>query len=396
MRSRLQTSFTYSFRYSFTYSFASRTFALSLLLLLALGLLSACSTSGGERVLEAYLSSNEDQLDQPASVDTEPVRFEVEPGTPARVIGQNLQRAGLIKDELLFEAYVRLNGLTARMEAGTFILSPSMTMLEIVDALQQARADSLTITLPEGWRVEQVADFLLESEIYSDTTTLTGIAEAYRQQALSGDLTGLDVERYPFLQERPAGASLEGYLFPDTYDIPAEVGTHLDLISRQLDNFAARVVPLYETAVAEGATTMSLFEVLTIASIVEREAVVGSERGAIAAVYLNRLEIGMRLEADPTVQYAMGYQAEADQWWKTPVFLEEYSSVISPYNTYLNPGMPPGPIAAPGIESIQAVLNPDEHDYIYFVATPGGTGGHVFAETWDEHVLNVQRYQSGQ
>jgi len=96
------------------------------------------------------------------------------------------------------------------------------------------------------------------------------------------------------------------------------------------------------------------------------------------------------------VQYAMGYQPAANQWWKTPVFLEEYSRVDSPYNTYLYPGIPPGPIASPGLGSIRAVLYPEEHNYVFFVATPDGSGAHVFAETWDEHVQNVRRYQQGQ
>lgn len=366
-------------------------FVCSILLLMATAV-TACSTSGGERVLQAYLSSNQDALHRPTSVDNTPVRFTIEPGTPARTIGRNLQNEGLIQDDMLFEAYVRINGLTGRMEAGTFILNPSMTLIEIVDALQHARAASITVTIPEGWRIEQVADFLAEAEVFSNPAH----AQAYQDQALSGNLEGLDVSRYPFLQDRPAGTSLEGYLFPDTYELPVDGATHLDLLSRQLDNFGARIVPIYEQAVAQGVTDMDLFSVLIIASIVEREAVFGTERGAIAGVYLNRLQIGMRLEADPTVQYAMGYQPDRDQWWKTPVFLEEYSAVDSPYNTYLYGGMPPGPIAAPGIDSIRGVLYPEEHNFIYFVAAPGGTGGHVFAETWDEHLVNVRRYQTGQ
>jgi UPF0755 protein len=139
-----------------------------------------------------------------------------------------------------------------------------------------------------------------------------------------------------------------------------------------------------------------LYTVLTVASIVEREAVIPAERPDIAGVYLNRIAQGIRLEADPTVQYAMGYQEATGQWWKTPVFLEEYSSVISPYNTYLNDGLPPGPIASPGLSSIEAVLHPGQHDYIYFVATADGTGAHVFASTFEEHAENVRRYQSGQ
>jgi UPF0755 protein len=113
----------------------------------------------------------------------------------------------------------------------------------------------------------------------------------------------------------------------------------------------------------------------------------------IARVYLNRLESGMKLDADPTVQYAMGYQQDSGQWWKTPVSLEEYAGVVSPYNTYLNAGLPPGPIASPGLESIEAVLAPAEHDFIYFVALPDGSGRHAFSRTLEEHIENVRRYQ---
>jgi UPF0755 protein len=352
----------------------------------------ACSTAG-ERVLETYLSTNEELLTQPASVDSRPVRFVVEPGTPARAIGQQLRNAGLITDDLLFEAYVRVNGLAAELEAGTFILSPDMTMLEIVEILQQAEATSVTVTIPEGWRLEQVAEYLAQAEIF---TNAEEDASAYQSQAMTGDLAGLDVAAYPFLQERPAGTGLEGYLFPDTYEIPAAGALPTDVLARQLDTFAQRVIPLYEQAVMSGTTEMDLYSVLTLASIVEREAVVPEERPAIAGVYLNRLANGIALEADPTVQYAMGYQAETGQWWKTPVFLEEYSSVVSPYNTYLNAGLPPGPIASPGLSSIQAVLAPEVHDYLYFVAIPDGTGRHVFAETFEEHVANVQEYQTSQ
>jgi UPF0755 protein len=365
-------------------------FALMALVMLACSV--PTSFPNSDNVLEAYLDSNAEALEAPASVDSRPVRFVVEPGTPARAIGKNLVEAGLITDDLLFEAYVRLNGLTSRLEAGTFVLAPSMTMLEIIEALQHARAASVSVTIPEGWRLEQVADYLVQAALFGEESDS---AARYREQALEGDLTDLDPGKYPFLQERPAGMSLEGYLFPATYELPAEGANAEDLLRRQLDAFADRVVPAYEAALEAGTTDLSLYEVLIIASIVEREAVVASERPAIAGVYLNRLAIGMRLEADPTVQYAMGFQPQSGQWWKTPVFLEEYSGIISPYNTYLNEGIPPGPIASPGLSSIQAVLEPEEHDYIYFVATPDGTGRHIFARTWEEHVENVRRYQAG-
>jgi UPF0755 protein len=335
-----------------------------------------------------YLANNQEALYVPYQNDERPVRFDVEPGTPARAIATNLREAGLIGDTRLFEAYVRANNIAQRLEAGTYLLSPSMTMVEIVEALQNSRAQGIAVTIPEGWRLEQTADYLSEAEVVD--------GDEYRSMALSGELGDLDTSRFEFLNTRPAGASLEGYLFPDTYELPAAGATASDLLNRQLSNFAAQVVPLYEEAVTSGSTDLDLYAVLVVASIVEREAVVPDERPAIAGVYLNRLAIGMRLEADPTVQYAMGYQPAANQWWKTPVFLEEYSRVDSPYNTYLYPGIPPGPIASPGLGSIRAVLYPEEHNYIFFVATPDGTGAHIFAETWDEHVQNVRRYQQGQ
>jgi UPF0755 protein len=335
-----------------------------------------------------YLANNREALHAPYRDDDRPVRFEVAPGTPARTIAANLREAGLIGDPRLFEAYVRANGIAQRLEAGVYVLSPSMPMVEIVEALQNSRAQGIAVTIPEGWRLEQTADYLNQSQVVD--------GDEYREMALSGELTGIDTSRFEFLNTRPAGASLEGYLFPDTYELPPMGATAADLLNRQLTNFANQVVPLYEEAVASGSTDLDLYAVLVLASIVERESVVPEERPAIAGVYLNRLAIGMKLDADPTVQYAMGYQPETGQWWKTPVFLEEYSSVDSPYNTYIYPGIPPGPIANPGLGSIRAVLYPEEHNYIFFVATPDGSGAHIFAETWDEHVQNVRRYQQGQ
>ncbi len=361
------------------------------LLLFSLPFLLLFLSGCGDITQRVYLQGRTAEINQAVSEENTPVRFVVESGTPARLIGQNLARAGLITDARLFEAYVRVNGLATQLEAGTFILSPAMTLAEIVVALQAAEAAAVMITIPEGWRLEQVGDYLAAAAVFSDTTELA----LYRSQTVAGTLTTLDSRAYPFLQERPPGTSLEGYLFPDTYELPATLATADDLLRRQLETFAARVVPRYAEAVRTNATTLSLYEVLTVASIVEREAVIAAERPAIAGVYLNRLANNIRLEADPTVQYAMGYQPATNQWWKTPVFLSEYSGVDSPYNTYLYPGLPPGPIASPGLSSIEAVLYPESHSYLYFVALPDGSGAHVFSETFEEHSENVRRYLGG-
>lgn len=365
-------------------------------LLLALALLAGCGGAGG-LMQGSYLKEHEAELTIPADVDGEPVRFEVAPGTPAQVIGANLAKAGIIRDEQLFEAYVRVNELHTRLEAGTFVLSPAMTLVEIVEELQNALAAGVVVLIPEGWRLEQTADYLTRANVFSDTVdSRSAQSELYRSVGLSGDLSLLPGAEFPFLEQRPDGASLEGYLFPDTYELDKETPLAAELLAAQLRNFAARVLPLYDAALAAGSTALSLHEVITLASVVEREAVVAAERPTIAGVYLNRMKNGIRLEADPTVQYAMGYQPAADQWWKTPVTLEEYAAVLSPYNTYLNSGLPPGPIASPGLSSIQAVLQPEAHDYLYFVALPDESGAHLFAQTFDEHLVNVQRYRSGQ
>ena len=365
--------------------FLNRRRSIGITALLALLVLAGCARLG-EPGMRMYLNQHSAEVDQPASSYSRPVRFTIEPGMAARTISKELQRFGLIKDPELFEAYVRLNSLDAKIQAGTYVLDPSMSMREVVEAIQHAESESVSVTILEGWRFEQTADYLTKAGVLSDPAK----GEAYRSLAASA--ATIEPDRYPFLLERPQGATLEGYLFPDTYKIPATNATAVDVLTRQLDTFAERVVPLYEEARAKGTTDLSLHQVLTLASIVEREAVVREERPTIAGVYLNRLADGMKLDADPTVQYAMGYQPASGQWWKTPVTLDEYSTVNSPYNTYLNAGLPPGPIAAPGLSSIQAVLNPEKHNYLYFVAMPDGSGRHVFAQTYEEQLQNVAKY----
>lgn len=360
------------------------------ILVLISGLLAACS---GDAVSAAYLEANRARLEQPADPAGVPQLFVVQPGATARGIAEDLAGAGLVNDARLFEAYVRVNGLAPRLQAGSYQLSPGMTIPEIADVLQHAVAPEIVVRVGEGWRLEQTADALAAN-------TRLNAAE-YRQRGLTGDLSGLDATKYAFLALRPAGASLEGFLYPDTYRLPAEDTTVLDLLARQLDSFGEKVMPAWQAAAtapqwsAAGGASLTLHQVLTLASIVEREAAVDDERPLIARVYLNRLARGMKLQADPTVQYALGFQPDTGRWWKVPMYLEEYDAVESPYNTYKVTGLPPGPICSPSLKSIQAVLAPAEHEYLYFVAEPGGTGRHAFARTYEEHLENVQKYRQG-
>jgi UPF0755 protein len=192
------------------------------------------------------------------------------------------------------------------------------------------------------------------------------------------------------LQGRPAGASLEGYLFPDTYYFDPHVTSH-DIIDRLLRTFDQRFSADLRDAAQK--QNLTVHQAVTLASIVEREAQVPDERPLIAAVYLNRLRLGMPLQADPTVQYALAADPQSVAkygWWKRDLTLDDLH-FKSPFNTYQNPGLPPGPIANPGLASIRAVANPANVKYLYFVAK--GDGSHAFAETLDEHNRNVQKYQ---
>ena len=321
-----------------------------------------------------YLWLHADQLNTPASEDDTPVTFSVQPGESPSSIGERLEEMGLVPSARLFYAYVRYYGLGSRLEAGDYQLRRNMTIPEIAEALQYGRIKEIEVTIPEGWRMEQTAQYLQQQGIMS--------ADAFLAAARSGVWD----DKYEFLKDKPPDASLEGYLFPDTYRLPVPA-TPEDLITRMLDNFSAKVSPeMRQRAVEMGFT---LYEVITLASIVEREAVVPEERSIIAGVYLNRLRKGMYLQADPTVQYAKGYDPATGRWWPS-MTIEEMSTVQSPYNTFLHPGLPPGPICSPGLESIKAVLYPTETDYLFFFSR--GDGSHIFAKTYEEHLKNQELY----
>jgi UPF0755 protein len=325
--------------------------------------------------LSLYLQSRADEINEPISEDPSSVTFIVETGETAVGIAERLEGLQLITDATLFRRFLQYHGLDASLEAGEYQLRRNMTMREIAEALQHSRTVEVIITIPEGWRAEQVADLLTAENIMDGSVFLAAVRQG-------------DVVDHALLVDRPPGATLEGYLFPETYRLPAQA-TPEDLLTRMLDTMQARLPIGWEgMASAQGLT---LYKVLTLAAIVEREAVVPEERPLIANVYLNRIQQGMYLNADPTVQYAMGYQPETGQWWKTPVTLEEYENVNSPFNTYLYPGLPPGPIASPGASSIMAVLQPAQTSYLYFLGR--GDGSHIFAETYEEHQRNLQIYQ---
>jgi len=331
-------------------------------------------------LLGMYLRISSARLEAPAGTDAGYAPFFVEPGETATTIANRLQEQGLILDSQLFRLYMRYTGLDAQLEAGQFELSPNMTMIEIAEQLLRARAEEVVVTIPEGMRIEEIAEMLTAQGVLD--------GERFLELAQSSDTLAAGLGDYAFLGSLPPNATLEGFLFPDTYRLPVPAQPE-DLLRRMLSNLDYQVTP--EMRQVAGEMGRSLYDVVILASIIEREAVLAEEHPIIASVYLNRLSKGMLMRADPTVQYAMGYQPLREQWWKTPVLLEEYSAVDSPYNTYLYADLPPGPICSPGLTAIEASIHPAETEYLYFMAT--GDGGHAFALTWEEHEANVERYQ---
>jgi len=325
--------------------------------------------------LSVYLNFRASDLTTPAGTNTDPITFTIESGEGLNSIGNRLQSAKLVKDPDLFKRYLQYNGLDAGIEAGNFVLNQAMTIPQIGKVLQEGRIEELTVTIPEGKRIEEVAEIAASQAPISATEFLKLAQNPIPWKA-----------QYPFLNDLPADATLEGYLFPDTYRLPKDKVSAKDLINRMLSNFDKKVTPQMRADVQAAGRT--LWDVIRLASIVEREAAVAGERPRIAGVYLNRLSDGVALDADPTIQYALGQSRSPGTWWFIGLTQDDYHSVVSPYNTYLNPGLPPGPIANPGLSSIEAAIHPEKHDYYYFRASCAQDGTHRFARTLEEQAAN--------
>ena len=323
----------------------------------------------------------------------ERITFQVTPDDSPETVAARLADEDLIQSEFFFTNRLRLTG--ANLLPGEYTLEYGMSVAditsEITDSTPEEEAAAGTedeggdeevttsqVTIIENLRLEQIA--LLYEE-----AGLEGGAEAF-MEATRQDYS----DSFPFLAELPEGASLEGYLFPETYTVSSDL-TAEDAVFQMLTIFGERFTQeLRDRATAMGLTT---HQVVTLASIVEREAAVAEERPTIAAVYLNRLEAGMTLGADPTVQYVIGNESE---WW--PVLEPgdpDLPEAQSPYNTYVNEGLPPGPICNPSYPSMFAVLEPAPVDYLYFVAKNDGSGEHAFALTLEEQTANIELYLNG-
>jgi UPF0755 protein len=258
-------------------------------------------------------------------------------------------------------------------KAGSYEFSPSQPLPAIAEKIWKGEVVQRSFTIPEGWSLRQMARYFEEKGFFPAEEFLAAASQINRDQ-------------YPWL---PADIpNLEGFLYPDTYKISGDSITPSAIVQQMLNSFEQVALPVYQEV--RNQTSLSLKQWVTLASIVEKEAVVPNERSLIAGVFTSRLSKGMRLESDPTVEYALGIRQTADQ----PLTFAQVK-IPSPYNTYLNPGLPPAPIASPGLASLKATLDPEKTDYLYFVARYDGT--HVFSRTLEQHeaaVVAIRKQQN--
>jgi len=294
--------------------------------------------------------------------------FIIQPGDSVRSISNRLEQAGLIRNAQTFRTYLLWTGLDTIIQTGTFRLSPVQTGRDIAQMLKSTTLTEVTFSVLPGWRLEEIAASLPTSGL--DITPAAFLAAA------SAPTNAPD-----FL---PAGATAEGFLPPGKYTLPRSTSAE-QLVILLLQSFSYSLTPELRSGLTSHGLTV--FQAVTLASIVQREAVVASEMPMIASVFYNRLGINMRLQTDPTVQYALGYDAAQASWWTTPLSLDDLK-VDSPYNTYLHPGLPPGPISNPGLAALQAVAAPAKSNYFYFQARCDKSGLHAFAETLEQHQQN--------
>lgn len=300
-------------------------------------------------------------LTPPSNNNNQNQIFVVKPGQPLTQIAQNLQKASIIRNAFAFRLLATQMGIAKNIQAGDYRFSPGQNAKDIAQTLTHGAID-VWITFPEGMRVEEQA-----AKISDKINT----AENVKAQ---------------FNSDQYIKLAKEGYMFPDTYLIAKDAGA-VDIAKKLKDTFDQKV----DSRILEKGAKNNLtqYQVIILASIIEREARADEEKPIIAGILLNRQLAGIALQVDATVQYAKGYDAAKKTWW-APVSVSDYSTVKSPYNTYINPGLPPAPISNPGLASIRAAAEPADTPYLYYIHD---TKGKVhYAKTIQEHNANIQKY----
>jgi UPF0755 protein len=294
--------------------------------------------------------------------------FVIQPDESVISISNHLEQAGLIRSASTFRTYLLWTGLDTVLQSGSYVLSPAQTGIDIAQMLKSTTLTEVMFTVLPGWRMEEIAAAL-------PTSGLEFSPEAFLAAAATPQVS------YDLI---PAGASAEGFLQPGTYVLP-RITTSDQLVSTLVEGFASNLPAEFPAVFANNGLT--LYQAVILASIIQREVMVEEEMSLVASVFYNRLAIGMKLQTDPTVQYALGYNAAQGTWWTNPLNLDDLQ-FNSLYNTYLYPGLPPAPISNPGQAALAAVAYPAESPYYYFQAKCDGSGFHNFAETYEQHQQN--------
>jgi UPF0755 protein len=313
----------------------------------------------------------------------------IPPGAPLQLIGDRLERAGVIRSSLALRLWVRISEAPSP-QAGNYQFSTNQSLSEVVAKMQSSNQLEVRFTIAEGWSIAQIGAYFEQQGYFAAKDFAIAATKVQNYKA-----------KYPWLSQNPI-SNLEGYLFPDTYQLPPTQITPERVINLMLNQFEQAALPLYQkhlvqkpnlkTAAKNSSKTkpvpkFSLHEWVTFASMVEKEAVLSEERAQIAGVFANRLRLGMRLESDPTVEYGLGIKQTVAQ----PLTYKQVATP-NPYNTYFNFGLPPGAIAAPGLASLTASLQPANTEDLFFVARYDGS--HIFSRTYEEHKLAIRKVEN--
>ncbi len=337
-----------------------------------------------------YAWNTTSDIFQPVAGPAKSVPITIRPGETTAEIADDLQSKGIIRNALAFRIWARIKGLDTKLEAGVYTkINSEMTVSQIIDNLQQATPDEILVQTIEGYRLEQIADAVA-------ATNLPNFKKADFLKYTKHFEQFPDTGKYPLLfKNMPAGASMEGLLFPDTYDIPTN-GTARDVINIMLKEMNDKIQQNHLDQQA-AQHQLTLYQVLTLASIVEREAGKAQDRGNIASVYWNRLytdeglnQTGRKLQADPTVQYARDTQNPPARYWAPLKDTGSNIAADSDWNTYIKSGLPPTPICSPGLQSLIVAANPPKTTYLYFFAKKDGSS--VFSSTYNDFQQKQQQF----
>ncbi|MCX6741208.1 MAG: endolytic transglycosylase MltG [Candidatus Parcubacteria bacterium] len=306
----------------------------------------------------------------PKVKDLNPQTFVINKGEGVKDIAAKLEEVGLIKNDKLFQGIVFLINARNKFWPGSYSLSPNMDLLQIIKTLiSQPGPAQTNITIIEGWTSQDIAKYLADQGLVKETDWLAEVKNAQ-----------IDFQaQYDWLNDIPKGAGLEGFLFPDTYKVYQNT-TSKDIIAKMLDNFNQKITPALKTEIKNQKKT--LFQIIIMASLIEKEVRTDSDRQLVADIFWRRIAAGIPLQSDASLSYFLGDTKASHTLAET--------HTPSPYNTYLNRGLPPGPIDNPGLSSIQAAINPLSNQYWYFLSTPDGKT--IFSKNLDEQNKNKALY----